>query len=242
MDQDMMEMLQWAQTPEAQPFLQEMEITPEMIMELMGGGQQPTGAAPSMDMRGYGDYLNEWAMSQPNNPEVGRYVTQALMEMENPYNQFQMQQDMQGDQRSQDINAALEFLALGEEGLAQEFLAPYRQSGYGVGGGDDMLMRGLRTSYEDRAKEGGRPQDVALYSLLSQPTPEVAQTYYDEPGWWDRTTAPWRHGTQTQSMWKKNLWNLLFPGLGEVVQPVNQQRYAEEEVRDRFLSSGYGGY
>jgi hypothetical protein len=186
----------------------------------MGGGMPQTS--------GYQSELMNWINANPNNPDLQMNLLGSYFDTMNPMNQRQMQ----SQQRADDLSLAVALMELGQEDLATGIL-----SGYGMGAGpmqsgspESYRRTALQNMYAD--KSARNPRDAALYGMLADATPEMTGAYYQEPSYWERVTAGPKQG---KDIFGTIGLNMLLPGLGNLISPMNQQKYGEAQVR-----SGYG--
>jgi hypothetical protein len=240
MDSETLQLLQWAMTPEAQPFLQQAGVDPMMIQQGISsqlggmggmGSMGGMGGMGGMDpYSGYQSELKGWFDANPDNPYVQEMAFGQYLNSMDPM----AQQEMGYQRRTDDLNFALALMELGQEDMARQVL-----SGYGIGAQmgprspQDYQAGGLKSMYGTKAETGkGGSQNLPLYSLLSEATPEVAQMYYEEPTWLERFTT--RDPKKGSDPFSRAGLNFLFPGLGELIAPYNKQKWGEQSVRSAY--------
>ncbi|HOM78173.1 MAG TPA: hypothetical protein PLT50_03155 [bacterium] len=171
------ELLQWSQTPEAQPYLQQAE---QMLAGSLFGS---TPQAGGLDV--YGRFLQSLILDNPQNPQFQNQVLGYYLDYANPINQRQWGMD------ENKLNTGLSLLSSEDENLqraglsliseAYPTLNEYMDVGGYTGGAPQTYEDVIRQQAIDRLKnpEGMSQRDFEWNSFLANATDEQIRQYLE---------------------------------------------------------------
>jgi len=142
----------------------------------MGGGMMG-GMGGYNPMSAYNDYLTSWITANPDNPQIWKMVMEQLMQSQNPYAQWQMQNEMgnQNTQRMFDMMEMANMLIqsgdpiLKQRGIEMQRSVAGSMSGYGAQPtSSDPFASMAKSGYSSQMEQAAISGDYEEYSRLKK--------------------------------------------------------------------------
>ena len=191
-----MDINQIYQTAQQQANEWAMTRNPQMQTGGMGSMGGMGGANP---MSGYLSFLQSWAAQNPDNQKLAQMAAEETMQYNNPYVQWQMQQEMQNAQQEnafQMMDMAALFLQSSDPQTQRigQALISNMASGYGeqagIGTGLPTIAESARGTLEDEAQKALVRGDFEKYdqymALMGSGKEQNYRTYLQRPSFWER--------------------------------------------------------